>query len=315
MPDAYHNVSSEDRSMAVPSTPDENRLIIISGLSGSGKSVALHALEDLGYYCIDNMPAALLKPLLDEVSRSDDRSSVRVAVGVDARNRRQDLESLPQLIDELRRNDVQTDFLFLQASDDILLKRYSETRRRHPLDRHGTELRTAIAREREILGQVINSADLIIDTSRSSVYELADAIRKRVDSRERNMLSVLIESFGYKNGIPADADFVFDLRCLPNPYWRQELRSLTGQDESVSAFLDEQPAFVHMYEDILAFLSRWIPEYVSFDRSYLTVAIGCTGGQHRSVYMAEKLAKALKENHEPVLTRHNELPVRATDPK
>jgi RNase adapter protein RapZ len=294
---------------------DEKRLIIISGLSGSGKSVALHALEDLGYYCIDNMPAALLKSLLDEVSRNDDRSPVRIAVGVDARNRRQDLESLPRLIDDLRKNNVRTEFLFLQASDDILLKRYSETRRRHPLDSHGTELRGAIAKERELLGQVINSADLIIDTSRTSVYELADAIRKRVDSRGGNMLSVLIESFGYKNGIPADADFVFDLRCLPNPYWQQELRSLTGQDASVTRFLDEQPAFVQMYEDILSFLTRWIPEYVSFDRSYLTIAIGCTGGQHRSVYMAEKLATALKDTHAPVLTRHNELPQRSTNHK
>jgi RNase adapter protein RapZ len=287
---------------------DEKRLIIVSGLSGSGKSVALHALEDLGYYCIDNMPAALLKSLLNEVSRNDDNSPVRVAVGVDARNRRQDLETLPQLIDDLRKNNVRTDFLFLQASDDILLKRYSETRRRHPLDKHGTELRAAIQKERELLGEVINSADLIIDTSRTSVYELADAIRNRVDKRGGRKLSVLIVSFGYKNGIPADADFVFDLRCLPNPYWQQDLRSLTGQDESVSKFLEEQPLFMQMYEDILAFLTRWIPEYVSFDRSYLTVAIGCTGGQHRSVYMAEKLAKALKQTHEPVLTRHNELP-------
>ena len=295
--------------------PDEKRLIIVSGLSGSGKSVALHALEDLGYYCIDNMPAALLKSLVNEVSRNDDNSPVRIAVGVDARNRRQDLETLPQLIDDLRKNNVRTDFLFLQASDEILLKRYSETRRRHPLDKHGTELRTAIEQEREILGQVINSADLIIDTSRTSVYELAEAIRKRVDSRGGNMLSVLIESFGSQNGIPADADFVFDLRCLPNPYWQQDLRSLTGQDESVSRFLEEQPLFMQMYEDILGFLTRWIPEYVSFDRSYLTIAIGCTGGQHRSVYMVEQLAKALKETHEPVLTRHNELPQRATNRK
>ncbi|MEX2494646.1 MAG: RNase adapter RapZ [Woeseia sp.] len=301
--------------MDTPLTADDKRLIIISGLSGSGKSVALHALEDLGYYCIDNMPVALLQPLLEEVSRNDDPSAVRIAVGIDARNRRRDLESLPRLISQLRSNKLQTDFLFLQASDEVLLKRYSETRRRHPLDNHGTELRTAIEKERALLGQVIDSADLIIDTSRTSVYELADAIRNRIDSRQSNMLSVLIESFGYKSGIPADADFVFDLRCLPNPYWQQELRGLTGQDASVSRFLDEQPAFLHMYEDILAFLTRWIPEYVSFDRSYLTVAIGCTGGQHRSVYMAEKLAKALKKTHEPVLTRHNELPVRDTKKK
>lgn len=308
---------TEPRSTApdapVAALPAGMRLIIISGLSGSGKSVAIHVLEDLGYYCIDNMPAALLKSLLDEVSRIDSRETVRVAVGVDARNRRQDLEALPALIDDLRKHGVQTDLLFLQASDEVLLKRYSETRRRHPLDKDGMALRAAIARERELLGQIINAADLVIDTSHTSAYELADTIRARVDGRKSNMLSVLIESFGYKHGIPADADFVFDLRCLPNPYWQHELRSLTGQHASVSRFLDEQPGFVQMYEDILGFLRRWIPEYVSFDRSYLTVAIGCTGGQHRSVYMAEKLAKALKETHEPVLTRHNELTVRATD--
>ena len=289
------------------------RLIIISGLSGSGKSVALHVLEDLGYYCIDNMPAALLKSLLEEISRIEKGPEVRVAVGVDARNRRQDLEALPALLEDLRRNGIQTDLLFLQASDDTLLKRYSETRRRHPLDKDGMELRGAIAKERELLGQVINAADLVVDTSHTSVYELADTIRERVDRRQATSLSVLIESFGYKHGIPADADFVFDLRCLPNPYWQNELRSLTGMHASVTDFLDRQQAFVQMYDDILAFLRRWIPEYMSFDRSYLTVAIGCTGGQHRSVYMAEKLAAALRETHEPVLTRHNELGGRTAD--
>ncbi|HSD68309.1 MAG TPA: RNase adapter RapZ [Woeseiaceae bacterium] len=283
------------------------RLIIVSGLSGSGKSVALHVLEDLGYYCIDNMPAALLKSLLQEVTRTREQSGSLVAVGVDARNRKSDLEALPGVIAELRQNNVQTDLLFLQASDEILLKRYSETRRRHPLASGGLELRAAIARERELLGQIINAADLVIDTSRTSIYELADAIRARVDRRKSNMLSVLIESFGYKHGIPADADFVFDLRCLPNPYWEPELRKLTGKDAAVQAFLDKEPQVQQMYEDILAFLSRWIPQYVSFHRSYLTVALGCTGGQHRSVYMTEKLAAVLRGLHEPVLTRHNEI--------
>jgi UPF0042 nucleotide-binding protein len=286
---------------------EEHRLIIVSGLSGSGKSVALHVLEDLGYYCIDNMPAALLKSLLDEVTNAGDKSATRVAVGVDARNRVTDLEALPTLIAELQKSNVQTDLLFLQASDDILLKRYSETRRRHPLADDGTELRAAIQTERELLGQVINAADLIIDTSRTSVYDLADAIRKRVDRRKINMLSVLIESFGFKHGIPSDADFVFDLRCLPNPYWHAELRSLTGRDTDVGKFLDAEPDFTQMYEDILGFLKSWIPKYVSVDRSYLTVALGCTGGQHRSVYMTEKLATALKEVHDPVHTRHSEL--------
>ncbi len=292
---------------------DDKRLIIVSGLSGSGKSVALHILEDLGYYCIDNMPAALLKSLLDEVTVPVDKMATRIAVGVDARNRRHDLEALPDLISDLQSADLQIDLLFLQASDDILLKRYSETRRRHPLADHGTELRAAIASERELLGPVINAADLIIDTSRTSIYDLADAIRERVDRRNVNMLSVLIESFGYKHGIPSDADFVFDLRCLPTPYWNADLRGLTGQDPEVGEFLDGEPDFTQMCEDILDFLKRWIPKYVSVDRSYLTVALGCTGGQHRSVYMTEKLAAALKKVHDPVHTRHNELPQSASD--
>jgi UPF0042 nucleotide-binding protein len=287
--------------------PDESRLIVISGLSGSGKTIALHALEDLGYYCIDNMPAGLLRSLLDEISQPGDTATTRVAVGVDARNRREDLEALPELLRDIRRSGMSTDLLFLQADDDVLLKRYSETRRRHPLADVSSELRAAIEHERGLLGPVINAADLVIDSSRTSVYELADIIQKRVDRRRTNELSILLESFGFKHGIPADADFVFDLRCLPNPYWNAELRSLNGLDPEVAEFLDAQPAFVQMYEDILAFLTRWIPEYVSVHRSYLTVALGCTGGQHRSVRMTEKLAAALADRHDPVHTRHSEL--------
>jgi UPF0042 nucleotide-binding protein len=283
------------------------RLIIVSGLSGSGKSVALHILEDLGYYCVDNMPAALLKSVIEEVTSDGDESEQLLAVGVDARNRQEDLESLPRLLEELKQQQIQTEMLFLQSSDDVLLQRYSESRRRHPLAEHGTALRAAIDKERELLSVIVNAADLIIDTSRTSVYELADTIRERVDRRSTQSLSVLIESFGFKIGIPADADFVFDMRCLPNPYWTIELRGLTGRDKEVSNFLDAQDAFVRMYEDILGFLRRWIPEYDNVHRGYLTVAIGCTGGQHRSVYMTEKLAAALRDMHDPVLTRHNEL--------
>ena len=283
------------------------RLIIVSGLSGSGKSVALHVLEDLGYYCVDNMPAALVKAVVEEVTSGSEASSQLLAVGVDARNREKDLDALPQLIDELREQGLQTELLFLQSDDDVLLKRFGESRRRHPLSEHGTALRAAIDSERQVLAPVLNSADLIIDTSRTSVYELADAIRERVNRRKENSLSVLIESFGFKNGIPADADFVFDMRCLPNPYWTLELRGLTGEHPEVTEFLDAQPTFTAMFDDILAFLKRWIPEYNSVDRSYLTVAIGCTGGQHRSVYMTDKLAGALRSLHDPVLTRHNEI--------
>jgi UPF0042 nucleotide-binding protein len=286
---------------------DQMRLIIVSGLSGSGKSVALHVLEDLGYYCVDNLPAALLKSVVEEVRSGGDQAEQLLAVGVDARNRRNDLESLPKLISDLGRRGVQTDMLFLQASDDVILKRYSETRRRHPLAEHGTALLAAVAKERAMLADVADFADLIIDTSRTSIYELADAIRERIVQRNADTLSVLIESFGFKNGIPADADFVFDLRCLPNPYWTMELRGLTGKDKEVRKFLGAQPTVNAMHDDILAFLKRWIPEYDDLHRSYLTVAVGCTGGQHRSVYMADRLAAALREAHDPVLTRHNEL--------
>jgi UPF0042 nucleotide-binding protein len=285
----------------------EMRLIIVSGLSGSGKSIALHVLEDLGYYCVDNIPVALLEAVVEEIMVGSEKPSRLLAIGVDARNRRQDLEELPRLLDKLRKRGIHAELLFLQAQDDVLLKRYGETRRRHPLAAHGTALRAAIAEERAVLAELVNAADLIIDTSRSSIYELADLVRERVDQRRAGRLSVLIESFGFKHGIPADADFVFDLRCLPNPYWTLKLRGLTGKDEAVAEFLDAQPAFVAMYEDILAFLRRWVPEYSSLNRAYLTVAIGCTGGQHRSVYMTDKLAAALRAEHDPVLARHNEL--------
>ena len=286
---------------------DNMRLIIVSGLSGSGKTVALHVLEDLGYYCVDNMPAALIGAVVEEVQSGSDQKVAQMALGVDARNRANDLHALPERIRELQASGVQTDLLFLHASDEVLMKRYSESRRRHPLADHGTALRTAIETERDLLADLVDAADLIIDTSRTSVYELADAISERVDQRGDDQLSVLIESFGFKNGIPADADFVFDMRGLPNPYWTIELRGLTGKDKEVSDFLDAQPAVNDMYEDVLAFLSRWIPRYNDAHRSYLTVAIGCTGGQHRSVYMTERLAAALRDEHDPVLARHNEL--------
>ena len=290
------------------------RLIVVSGLSGSGKSVALHILEDLGYYCIDNIPAALLKSAVHEVHSGEGLAAEMLAVGVDARNRPQDLEALPGLIDDLRELGVRTDIVFLHASDEVLLQRYGESRRRHPLAQHGAGLRKAINAEREILAHINNAADFIIDTSRTSIYELADAIHERVDRRKSASLSVLIESFGFKHRIPADADFVFDMRCLPNPYWSTDLRGLTGLDTEVINFLEAEEAFTAMYEDIVGFLNRWIPRFEDAHRGYLTIAIGCTGGQHRSVHMTEKLAIALREHHEPVLTRHNNLAQHRLDP-
>ena len=286
---------------------DDMRLLIISGLSGSGKSVALHVLEDLGFYCIDNLPAALLKAAVVDVTAGVQPKSRDLALGIDARNRPQDLAALPDLISEFRRQNLKVDVIFLQASDDVILKRYSETRRRHPLAAHSRELVDAIAKERELLSSVLNIADLVIDSSRTSIYELADRIRERIDRRKNESLSLLLQSFGFKHGIPADVDFVFDLRSLPNPYWTLELRGLTGLDPEVTEFLEKQPTFINMHDDILAFLERWIPHYKKANRSYLTVGLGCTGGQHRSVYMAEKLAASLKDIHDTVVTRHNEL--------
>ncbi len=288
--------------------PGELRLIIVSGLSGSGKSVALHVLEDLGYYCIDNLPAGLLASAVEEVRQSGGSPARGLAVGVDARNRTENLKALPDLLHGLRNQGVRTDIIFLHASDEILLKRYSESRRRHPLAEQGLQLRAAIESERAILAEIELSADLVIDTSETSIYELADTVRSRIDRRETRSLSVLIESFGFKYGIPADADFVFDLRSLPNPYWTLKLRGLTGLNADVREFLDQQEKFTVMYDDISEFLERWVPHYQEANRGYMTVAIGCTGGQHRSVYMAEKVATRLRLHHEPVLVRHNALP-------
>jgi len=281
------------------------RLIIVSGLSGSGKTVALHMLEDLGYYCMDNLPATLLQSAVEELASGDGHSLL--AVGIDARNPRGDVEALPGLVDEFRQRNITTEVLFLTADTEALLRRYSESRRRHPLAEKGEALRSAIAAEREVLAEIINSADLIIDTTRTSIYELGDLLRERVDRRAAGSMSVLIESFGFKHGIPADADFVFDLRSLPNPYWTVKLRGLTGKDAEVIDFLDASDDVREMHDDILNFLSRWIPRYRDAHRGYLTIAIGCTGGQHRSVYMVEKLAASLQDRDEPVSSRHNEL--------
>ena len=283
------------------------RLIIVSGLSGSGKTIALHHFEDLGFYCIDNVPAALLVTMIDQLTATQDPLYANLAIGIDARNRAFDLARLPEVVRDLRNTGVRCEVLFLHAEDNILLKRFGETRRKHPMSAPGLSLREAVDKERQLLSPVIASAELVLDTTRTSIYELRDIIRQRVGSHEQAGLSILIESFGYKHGIPADADLVFDLRCLPNPYWDMALRQLNGKDKKVCEFLDGHASVQRMYTDILGFLERWIPEYIDFSRNYLTVAIGCTGGQHRSVYMAEKLAAQLAKRHAPIMTRHNEL--------
>jgi RNase adapter protein RapZ len=285
------------------------RLVIISGLSGSGKSVALHVLEDLGFYCIDNIPVALLRSFVEEIMPRKDAAFENVGVGLDARNRPSDIAEIPALVQKLRTDGLACEIIFLQADDKVLLSRFSDTRRRHPLANERTSLAEAIAKERELLGPVINTAELIIDTTGMTVYDLREQIRDRIGHRTSGALSILVESFGYKHGLPASADFVFDVRCLPNPYWDTILRPLSGKDQAVKTFLDGQPLVQEIVDDIVTFLEKWIPRYQDFQRSYLTVAIGCTGGQHRSVYVAEAVAKRLEaRGHGAVRTQHHELP-------
>jgi RNase adapter protein RapZ len=283
------------------------RLIIVSGLSGSGKSVALHMLEDIDFYCVDNIPAALLKPFISHTVRGMGDTYPRTAVGLDARNRANEIETIPALVGELRRSGIGCEVLFLHASDEVLLKRYAETRRKHPLVTGDVSLREAIASERTLLEPITSAADLVVDTSNMGVHALRELIRERIDRRRDGRLSLMFESFGYKHGIPGDADFVFDVRSLPNPYWEQGLRHLNGRDTPVVEYLAGYPVVRAMIADLIAFLEARVAEFTLANRSYLTIAIGCTGGQHRSVYIAEQLAAHFRGGHPHVLTRHDSL--------
>ena len=282
------------------------RLVVLSGLSGSGKSVALNALEDAGYYCIDNIPIALLQSFVDETLPQQDPAFSRVALCADARNAA-DIPRLPLLVQEMRKAGIACEVIFLQADEDVLLSRFSETRRKHPLTTDRVSLTEALELESQLLEPIVVIADLVVDTSAMNVHQLRDLIGNRVASRTEGKLSILLESFGFKHGLPADADFVFDVRCLPNPYWEPELRSLTGRDRPVREYLEKQPQVQAMVDDIATFLQRWIPRYKESQRAYLTVAIGCTGGQHRSVHVAEAVAERLSSG-DSVQTRHHQLP-------
>jgi UPF0042 nucleotide-binding protein len=283
------------------------RLILVSGLSGSGKSVALHMLEDAGFYCVDNIPAALLKPFISHTLRNNESTYSRAAVGVDARNATAEIETVPPLIDELKKSGIPCEILFLLANDDELLRRFAETRRKHPISTDHVSLKEAIAIERRLLEPILNAADLVIDTSRMGVHDLRELISQRVEKRSAGRLSLLVESFGFKNGIPGDADFVFDARSLPNPYWDPSLRALTGRDADVIRFLEAQRGVHRLADDILQFVSSRIPEHQAANRRYLTIAIGCTGGRHRSVYLAERIAERLSSNYPVIAIRHNSL--------
>lgn len=284
------------------------RIIILSGLSGSGKSVALHMLEDLGFYCIDNIPAALLKPFISYTVRSPESTYERTAIGLDARNTAAEIATVPQLIEELRRSGIQCEVIFLIAGDEELLRRFAETRRKHPMSRDNVDLREAMALERQLLEPIVYTADLVIDTSKMGVHALRDIIHKRVEQRSIGRLSITFESFGFKYGLPGDADFVFDARTLPNPYWEPGLRNLTGRDTEVIRFLEVNTNVATLIADIVQFIRARIPEYQASNRGYLTVAVGCTGGQHRSVYIVDRLAEAFSGQFPNVTARHSGLP-------
>ena len=283
-------------------------LTIISGLSGSGKSVALNTLEDAGYFCIDNLPVGMLdalgRHLVERVGQTAPES--RYAVGIDARNRPEDLARFQEILEQLEQDGLHFQIVFLTADRATLIKRFSETRRRHPLSFGRMTLAEAIGREQELLRPMQERADLTIDTTMTTVHQLRDRVRERLVQRP-NEMSLQIESFGFKHGVPGDADFVFDARCLPNPHWEPDLRPLTGRDAAVADYLSGQPEVVSYLEDVVRFLERWIPCFRRENRSYLTVALGCTGGQHRSVYLAERLAERLGALEGTITVRHREL--------
>ena len=280
------------------------KLVIVSGLSGSGKSIALQVLEDLEYYCIDNLPINMLEALSKEIISAQHEY---VAIGIDARNVVSELEFFPEQINQLQKNNIECEIFFLEASDAALIKRFSETRRKHPLSSKETPLNEAVLQERQLLEPISAKADLRIDTSATNVHQLRDLIKARVSRADNKSISIMFESFGFKHGVPIDADFVFDIRCLPNPHWVAELRPLTGFDQPVIDYLKDDNEVIEMKNDIIQFINKWIPRFEADNRSYITIAIGCTGGQHRSVYLVNTLAKLLKNKHNNLLSRHREI--------
>ncbi|MGR8940248.1 MAG: RNase adapter RapZ [Gammaproteobacteria bacterium] len=283
------------------------KLLIVSGLSGSGKSIALDTLEDCGYYCIDNLPVSLLESFISQVMLADKITYAKTAIGIDARNHADNLLNFNDTITIIRKKKIDCEVIFLQADESVLLKRYSETRRKHPLTDFNTPLKEALRIEKEMLTPIARYASFVIDTSRTHYHELRELIRGQIGERDVRQISLQFQSFGFKHGIPLDADFVFDARSLPNPYWLPELRGLTGKDEAVVEFLKSQPLVNELFLDIVGFLERWIPRFEAEGRSYLTIAIGCTGGQHRSVFLIDSLAKRFRSPFLNVIVRHREL--------
>ena len=283
------------------------KLLILTGLSGSGKSIALDTLEDCGFYCIDNLPIKLLDDFVSNVMLQDQTTYSKTAIGIDARNQSESLYAFVDKITLIREQDIQCDVIFMQAEESVLLKRYSETRRRHPLTDLHLSLKEAIKIEKDILKAVAKDADLVVDTSRTHYHQLRQLIRDYVQAGDGQKIALQMQSFGFKHGIPLDADFVFDARCLPNPYWNPELRGYTGKDQVVIDFLQSEALVTEFSEDVSSLLERWIPRFEQENRSYLTVAIGCTGGQHRSVFLVDSLARYFQSKAFSVIVRHREL--------
>lgn len=287
------------------------KLVIISGLSGSGKTVALHTLEDEDYYCVDNLPIGLLPQFVERILSRKVQLYDHIAVGIDARSDSEDLRDFNSILEWISQRDagtnIEVEIIYLQAELDTLIKRFSDTRRKHPLTKKGLPLSEAIEVERNLLKEVATAANLYIDTTYTNIHELRSYIKERVVKRSKTELSLLFNSFGFKNGAPADSDFVFDVRCLPNPHWEPNLRSLTGQDPEVIAFLQDQEDVQLMLEHIKNYLNFVIPKFKKQNRYYLTVSIGCTGGQHRSVFIAEALHDDFRESHELVSVHHREM--------
>ncbi|VAW72140.1 RNase adapter protein RapZ [hydrothermal vent metagenome] len=282
------------------------KLVIITGLSGSGKSIALNTLEDLDYYCIDNLPLGMLQSFTQQVTGSWGEEHYLCAIGVDARSSKKTLQTLPKLLTEFRTH-VDTHIIFLYSDEQTLLTRFNETRRKHPLSNEKRPLLEALRIEKNLLEPIAQQADFRIDTSRTNLYQLRDIIRDCVDSDKHDEMSIQFQSFGFKYGTPIDVDMVFDARCLPNPHWESGLKQLTGQETKVIQFLEQHDEVHKMKSDIQNFLFQWIPYYEKTSRNYLTIAIGCTGGQHRSVYLATSLASYFANTRSNIIVRHREL--------
>lgn len=292
--------------MSDDSTSSSNvHLVILSGMSGGGKTVALRALEDLDFYCVDNLPAALIPQLVKALGGRHGNQR-RIAVGVDVRNREVDLDRIPHMLSTLAGDGIVAHLVFIDSRNDVLLKRYSETRRRHPLSGGGLSLADAIAKERRLMRPLVAIAERVIDTSDLNVHQLRRMIATHFAAATEGM-TLLFESFAYKRGLPLDADFTFDARCLPNPHWDRSLRPLSGKDAPVREFLDAHEQVGNYLRDVIGFLETWLPQFEDDDRNYVTVCIGCTGGRHRSVYLVEKLAEHFRPGHNEVLTFHREL--------